>query len=151
MSLKNTTPDYNYEIIEHRVRFYDEVDGKIVNGYYVNNSNKWAGGGYLSTSYDLALMAQNLLNNQFLSESTKKLLWTPATLKNGDKTNYGIGWRIDTDAEGRKYAHHGGSSIGGRSFLLVYLNEGLAISVTSNLSTNFDQTFVSKIAELFIE
>jgi len=151
MNLKNTTPDYNYDIIKHRVRFYDEVDGKIVNGYYVNNSNKWAGGGYLSTSYDLALMAQNLLNNQFLSDSTKQLLWTPVTLNNGDKTNYGIGWRIDTDVKGRRYVHHGGSSIGGRSFLLVYPNEGLAIAVTSNLSTNFDQTFVSKIAEVFIE
>ncbi|MEX2605301.1 MAG: serine hydrolase domain-containing protein [Gracilimonas sp.] len=151
LDLRNTVPDYNYDLIENRVSFYDEDNGKIVNGYYVNNSNKWAGGGYLSTSYDLALMAQNLLNNQFLSESTKQLLWTPATLNNGDKTNYGIGWRIDTDAKGRRYAHHGGSSIGGRSFLLVYPNEGLAIAVTSNLSTNFDQTFVSKIAELFIE
>lgn len=151
MNLYNTVPDYNYDIIEHRVRFYDNVDGEIVNGYYVNNSNKWAGGGYLSTSYDLALMAQNLLSNQILSESTKQLLWIPSSLKNGEKTNYGIGWRIDTDDKGRKYVHHGGSSIGGRSFLMVYPNEELIIAITCNLSTNFDQYALFDVVELFIE
>ncbi len=151
MNLTNTVPDKNQKLIENRTRFYDESEGNIVNGYYVNNSNKWAGGGYLSTSYDLALMSQNLLNNQFLSESTKKLLWTPTILNSGQKTNYGIGWRIDRDSKGRTYVHHGGSSIGGRSFLLVYPDVGLAIAIASNLSTNFDQTFVLKIAELFIE
>ncbi|MCO6476054.1 MAG: beta-lactamase family protein [Phaeodactylibacter sp.] len=151
MNLKNTVPDVNARIISNKSRFYDESDGEIVNGYYVNNSNKWAGGGYLSTSYDLALFSQNLLNNQFISESTKELLWTPASLNNGEKTNYGIGWRIDIDDKGRKYVHHGGSSIGGRSFLLVYPNEELVIAITCNLSTNFDQYSLFKIVELFIE
>lgn len=151
MNLKNTVPDENQELIENRTRFYDESDGNIVNGYYVNNSNKWAGGGYLSTSYDLALMSQNLLNNQFLSESTKQLLWTPKTVSSGKKTNYGIGWRIDTDEKGRKYVHHGGSSTGGRSFLLVYPNEELVIAITCNLSTNFDQYSLFKISDLFLK
>ncbi|MEB2774488.1 serine hydrolase domain-containing protein [Algoriphagus sp. D3-2-R+10] len=151
MDLKNTMPDYNNDIISNRVRFYDEVDGKIVNGYYVNNSNKWAGGGYLSTPFDLVTMCQSLLSHQFLKESTTQLLWTPATLADGQKTNYGLGWRQDLDSLGRTYVHHGGSSIGGRSFLLLYPNEELSIAVTSNLSTNFDQKFVLKIAELFIE
>jgi len=34
---------------------------------------------------------------------------------------------------------------------VLYPKEGLAIAITSNLSTNFDQTFVLKIAELFME
>jgi hypothetical protein len=72
-------------------------------------------------------------------------------LPDEQKINYGIGWRQDSDNLGRTYVHNGGSSIGGRSFLLLYPNEGLSIAITSNLSTNFDQIFVLKIAELFIE
>lgn len=150
IGLKNTIPDYNYDIIENRARFYDEVKGEIVNAYYVNNSNKWAGGGYLSTSFDLVKMSQNLLNHKFLKTSTIQKLWTPTTLSNGERTNYGIGWRIDKDSSERIYVHHGGSSIGGRSFLMVYPKEGITIAITSNLSTNFDQEFVSKIANIFL-
>jgi len=151
MNLQNTVPDYNDNIIENRVRFYDESDGKIVNGYHVNNSNKWAGGGYLSTPYDLVSMSQNLLNNQFLKDSTVQKLWTPATLSDGQKINYCIGWQQDADSLQRIYVYHGGSSIGGRSILLVYPDEGIAIAMTSNLSTCFDQTVVLKIAEIFMK
>lgn len=150
LGMMNTVPDENKPIIANRSSFYDESNGEIVNGYYVDNSNKWAGGGYLSTSLDLAILGQNLLGNNFLSEATRQKLWTPNTLSNGDKTNYGIGWRIDTDDKGRTYVHHGGSSIGGRSFLLIYPDQELVIAITCNLSTNFDQFFVFKIAELFI-
>ncbi len=150
LNMLNTVPDENKPIIANRSAFYDESNGEIVNGYYVDNSNKWAGGGYLSTSLDLALLGQNLLDNKFLFEATRQVLWTPNTLSNGEKTNYGIGWRIDRDENGRTYVHHGGSSIGGRAFVLVYPDQELIIAITCNLSTNFDQFFVSKIAELFI-
>lgn len=150
LNMVNTLPDENKPIIANRASFYDESNGEIVNGYYVDNSNKWAGGGYLSTSLDLALLGQNLLGDKFLSETTRQELWTPNTLSNGEKTNYGIGWRIDTDDKGRTYVHHGGSSIGGRAFLLVYPDEELIIAITCNLSANFDQFFVFKIAELFL-
>lgn len=151
MNLNNTLPDNNNDIIANRVRFYDEVDGKIVNGYYVDNSNKWAGGGYLSTPFDLVKMCQSLLNNQFLDESSTQLLWNSTILTSGQNTNFGIGWRQDLDRLGRTFVHHGGSSIGGRSFLLLYPEEGLSVAITCNLSTNFDQTFILKIAELFLE
>jgi CubicO group peptidase (beta-lactamase class C family) len=151
LELNNTVPDLNSPILENRARFYDELDGVIVNGYYVDNSNKWAGGGYLSTSYDLALLGKQLLSNQFLTESTKQLLWTPKTLSTGEQTNYGIGLRIDRDDQNRKIVHHGGSSIGGRSFFLIYPDEELVIAITSNLSTDFDQNFALEIAELFLK
>ena len=151
LNMLNTVPDVNKQIIANRSAFYDESNGEIVNGYYVDNSNKWAGGGYLSTSLDLALLGQNLLNNKFLSEPTRQMLWTPNELLNGEKTNYGIGWRIDVDDKGRKYVHHGGSSIGGRAFLLVYPDQELVIAITCNLSTNFDQYLLFKIAELFLK
>ncbi len=151
LNLNNTSPDYNSEIILNRASFYDVSDGEIVNGYYVNNSNKWAGGGYLSTSFDLALMSQQLLHFEYIKEETLNTLWEPASLSNGEKTNYAVGWRQDRDSKDRIFMHHGGSSIGGRSFLLVYPEEGLSIAITCNLSTNFREDFVIEIAQIFID
>ena len=151
LQLDNTLPDYNERIIKNRSNFYDKSNGQIVNGYPVNNSNKWAGGGYLSTSYDLVRLAQSLLNNTYLQNATKELLWTPVTLSTGQKTNYGIGWRKDVDKENRLYVHHGGSSIGGRSFLLIYPDEYLIVAITSNLSRSFGEDHVLEIAQLFLE
>lgn len=151
MKLQNTVPDINDSIIANRVRFYDESDGKIVNGYHVNNSNKWAGGGFLSTPLDLVLMSQNLLRHQFLREPTLQKLWSNAILKSGEEIPYGIGWKLDVDSQQRRFVYHGGSSIGGRSFLLVYPKEELIIAITCNLSTNFDQRFILKISELFLK
>ncbi|MFZ1322422.1 MAG: serine hydrolase domain-containing protein [Ignavibacteria bacterium] len=150
MNLLNTLPDFNDSIIPQRVKFFDESKGEIVNGYKVDNSNKWAGGGYLSNPYDLLVMSQNLLNHQFLSEVTVEKLWTSDTLLDGEEVNYGIGWKIETDSLQRKFVHHGGSSIGGRSFLLVLPNENIIVAITCNLSTNFDQSFVLKIADVFL-
>jgi CubicO group peptidase (beta-lactamase class C family) len=149
MGLLNTVPDFNDSIISNRVKFYDESSGKIVNGYHVNNSNKWAGGGFLSTPLDLVHMSQNLLKHQFIGDSTVQKIWSESTLLNGEKIAYGIGWKLDKDKLQRKYVYHGGSSIGGRAFLLVYPKEQLIIAITCNLSTNFDQQFILKITDLF--
>lgn len=151
LQLVNTTPDYLYSIVDNRSSFYDKYEGFLINSPAVDNSNKWAGGGYLSTSLDLVKMCQGLLNNNFISNSSKEILWTPAVLKTGKKTNYGIGWRIDKDNQNRIFMHHGGSAIGGRSFLLVYPKQGVIIAVTSNLSDSFNQDFIMKIAELFLD
>lgn len=151
MGLNNTVPDLNDSIIEDRANFYELRNNKIINARYVNNSNKWAGGGFLSTSIDLAKMAQNLLKNEYLNKSTLKTLWTPTILFNGKKTNYCLGWRKDKDSLGRSFIHHGGSSVGGRSFLLIYPDEEIIVTITCNLFARFDDSIVLKIAENFIE
>ena len=150
MELNNTVPDYNDSIIAYKARFYDESNGKIINGYHVNNSNKWAGGGFLSTPIDLVRMSQNLLKHQFLREETVEKLWNADTLLNGEKIAYGIGWKLGRDSLQRNYVFHGGSSIGGRSFLLIFPKEQWVIAIACNLSTNFDQQFILRITELFM-
>ncbi len=150
MKMYNTIADFNDKIIDNRVRFYQLRDSVIVNASYVDNSNKWAGGGFLSTSLDLAKMSQGLLNNSQINKSTLDLLWTPAKLSNGEEINYCLGWRRDTSGSGRIYFHHGGSSIGGRSFLLIYPQEEIIVSITSNIYTKFNESFVLKVANNFI-
>ena len=122
----------------------------LINSPAVDNSNKWADGGYLSTSMDLVKMCQSILKNNFISTASKKILWSPAVLKSGKETNYGIGWRINKDKQNRTFVHHGGSAVGGRSFLLMYPDKGIVVAITSNLSDSFNEDFVLKIAEMFL-
>ncbi|MEO8404247.1 MAG: serine hydrolase domain-containing protein [Chitinophagaceae bacterium] len=151
LELKNTMPDYNDSMVTGRTKFYDEKDGNVVSGIVVDNSNKWGGGGFLSTPYDLVKMAKSLLNHDLLWKSSVKKMWTPYKLANGQSIKYGIGWIRDMDSLHRSFLYHGGSSIGGRSFLLVYPNNDLIIAVTCNISTSFDQAFVMQVANVFIK
>ena len=54
IGLVHTTPDRNAQIVEQRSRFYElPKNGPVENAPYVDNSCKWAGGGFLSTAEDL--------------------------------------------------------------------------------------------------
>jgi serine beta-lactamase-like protein LACTB, mitochondrial len=54
LGLPHTTADQNTQIIEQRARFYElPKDGTVEIAPYVDNSYKWAGGGFLSTAEDL--------------------------------------------------------------------------------------------------
>jgi serine beta-lactamase-like protein LACTB len=150
LKLSHTVPDYYYSLVDHRVRFYDHYNGVLINSPFVDNSNKWAGGGYLSTPMDLVKLCQSLLQNNFISTNSKDKLWTPAILKSGKSSHYGIGWRINEDQNKRTFVYHGGTSVGGRSYLLMYPKEGLIVAITCNLGDGFHQDFALKIADLFL-
>jgi serine beta-lactamase-like protein LACTB, mitochondrial len=95
--------------------------------------------GFLSTPIDLVRVCQSLLRHEFLGNATVQILWSEDSLQNGKRIDYGIGWKLDKDSLQRGYVYHGGSSIGGRSLLLVYPQPQWIIAITCNLSTNFDQ------------
>lgn len=149
MEMYNTVPDFNDKIIDNRVQFYQLRDSTIINASYIDNSNKWAGAGFLSSSLDLAKMSQHLLRKDKINKRTIELLWTPTELADSEKINYCLGWRRDMTDLGKTYIHHGGSSIGGRSFLLIYPEDEIIISITCNLFTRFNESFVLKVADKF--
>jgi hypothetical protein len=50
LGLAHTTADQNRLLITERSRFYSrQKDGSLENAPHVDNSYKWAGGGFLST------------------------------------------------------------------------------------------------------
>lgn len=132
--MKATIADYSDSIIPGRVRFYEHSKGKMVNAALVDNSYKWAGGGFLSTTTDLVQMGRGLLNYNVLDKKTVDLLFTPQYLSNGDNTRVGIAWRIDTDKQERRMVHHGGTIDGGRTFVLIYPESGIVVAIATNMS-----------------
>ena len=153
LKLDSTVPDDNKKIIENRTEFYSlGEDGDWTNATYTDNSDRWAAGGMLSTSEDLVRFASAHLSDGFLNPETRKILFTSQKTADGKETGVGIGWRIGKDENGEIIYHHGGSSIGGRAFLIVYPKQKIAIAILSNLTfARFADKEVLEIVEPFFK
>lgn len=135
LGLVDTTPDQNTAIIEQRSRSYDlRKDGADENAPYVDNSYKWAGGGFLSTPEDLVRFGSALLHPGFLTKNSLRLLFTSQKTTSGTETGYGIGWFVGKSQNGRQIYQHSGGSVGGTSQLILYPDTGVVIAFTTNLS-----------------
>ncbi|TDH09725.1 hypothetical protein EPR50_G00088890 [Perca flavescens] len=144
LGMLNTVPDENDPIIYHRSRFYHlNKRGRVVNCPYVDNSYKWAGGGFLSTVGDLLLFGNALLYSYqvahlkdtgdllpgFLKPQTSIDLWAPVdrTEASWDKDGlYAQGWLVVEKLQKygqcrkrRHYVSHTGGAVGASSVLLV--------------------------------
>jgi CubicO group peptidase (beta-lactamase class C family) len=149
--MTHTAADQPDSIITDRTRFYTRSDsvGPVVNAPYVDNSYKWAGGGFLSTTEDLTLFAEQLLDGHLLKPATVSLLWTTQHTSDGKPTEYGIGWGVTQDAHGRRLVSHAGGSVGGTANLVSYPTEHLIVAVLVNSDRPFVDA-VSRYAEPFL-
>ena len=152
LKMESTVADDNRRLVPNRTRFYSlESNGQWVNAPYTDNSNRWAGGGFLSTAEDLAHFASAQLTDGFLRTETRALMFTAQRTSDGKETGVGLGWRIGTDGEGRRILHHGGESIGGRAFVLAYPDRGIVVVMLANLTmARFSEKEAASVAALFV-
>src|SRR6187431_1367119 len=67
---------------QHLAAPYLLIGDTLIDAPEDNVSNKYAGGGYISTAADMVKFGNALISNEFLSAATKKVLWTPVPLAN---------------------------------------------------------------------
>jgi CubicO group peptidase (beta-lactamase class C family) len=135
LGLNDTVPDQPAEIISQRSRFYvHEEDAPLQNAPYVDNSYKWAGGGFLSTTEDLAHFGSALLQPGFLDKDSLGLLFTSQKTKSGEETGYGMGFSVGKSKSGQRIFHHSGGAVGGTSQLIIYPDQKLVIAMICNYS-----------------
>lgn len=152
LGITGIVADHVDSIIPHRTRFYMRTRaGTVLNAEYVDNSYKWAGGGFLSSSEDLVRFGMAHLSGGFLQPETVSLLWTSQRTSDGEATGYGIGWDVGTDYEGRRTVSHGGSSIGGRAHLLIFPDDGVVVAMLANSSAPVNTAATWAVAEPFLE
>ena len=151
LGMTNTTAEFADSIIPGRAHYYlHDSAGPIVNAPYVNNSNKWAGGGFLSTASDLVIFGSAFLKPGFLKQETIDLLWTPQKTTDGKSTGYGIGWGSALDSAGRRVVSHSGGAMAANSLLLIYPNEKLVVAVIANTNTRYASAGAREIARIFL-
>ncbi|XP_077328196.1 serine beta-lactamase-like protein LACTB, mitochondrial isoform X2 [Lithobates pipiens] len=141
LGMKNTVAEEHEPIIYNRARFYIFSDKKrLKNSPYVDNSYKWAGGGFLSTVRDLltfgnvllySYQAQNTTGSLpgYLKPGTISMLWrqVPNTEMSWDKDGkYAMGWGTVNRKQDygqcklqKHYISHTGGAVGASSVLLI--------------------------------
>lgn len=152
LGMLDTSPDKNDSIIVNRTSFY-QLDSlnNIINAPYVDNSYKWAGGGFLSTTTDLIKFGEAHITPGFLSATTLDELTTSQVLNNGDSTGYGIGWSVLKIENQVRGFGHGGGSIGGITQFMIYPNDKLVIVLLSNSSNTNYGNVVDQIIKMFLD
>lgn len=149
LNMSNTYADINSEIILNRTSFYAlGEDGKYINAPYVDNSYKWAGGGFISTTTDLIKFGIAHIKPGYLTKETLNELISSQTLSSGKETGYGVGWSTINQGELIGYGHSGGS-IGGITQFRIFPSEDMIVVFLSNSSDTRYGNIVERIINLF--
>jgi serine beta-lactamase-like protein LACTB, mitochondrial len=129
--------------------FSRDAEGVLSEAPYVNLSDRWPSGGYIGTASDLARFGSSVFG--YLSDAGRTLMLTPLETADGNSTGVGMGWRIGSDGQERRTAHHGGDALGSRAFLLVFPEERVAVTAAANLNfAPISETEALRIAELIL-
>ena len=143
-------PDAPSEVIPNRTSFYmNSAQNKILNAPFVNPSYKWAGGGLLMNSLDLARFGIAHVNSGFISKDVRDQMFVSQQTADGKETGVGITWRIAKGYFGNDIYHHEGSMHGARSALLIYPEKKLSVALLSNFSGT--PRFAFQTAQLIAE
>ncbi|XP_027560204.1 serine beta-lactamase-like protein LACTB, mitochondrial [Neopelma chrysocephalum] len=149
LDMLSTVLDDNEAMIYNRARCYVyNKKGRLVNAPYVDNSYKWAGGGFLSSVGDLLKFGNALLYSYqagqfkssvgkllpgYLKPGTVSMMWTPVpkTEVSWDRDGkYAMAWAVVEKQQQcgccrqqRHYASHTGGAVGASSVLLILPEE----------------------------
>jgi len=159
LAMTHTFGDYADSVVKNRATFYEVRNGEYKKSFPVDNSNKWAGGGIVSTPSDLVKLGNALLSGIILQKETVDTLFTAQKLSDGtlNPQQYALGWRHQAFElfDGKKkvqVVHHGGKATGATSLLILFPEYQLSIALMINKSTEafpmFD--YAMPIAEQFI-
>jgi serine beta-lactamase-like protein LACTB len=150
LGLRSTTEDQPAEIIMQRARFYtQQKDQPVRNAPFVDNSYKWAGGGFLSSAEDLVRFGSAMLQPGFFKPESLRLLFTPQKTVDGKEIEYGMGWFIHKSKSGQRVYEHSGGSVGGTSQLILYPDAHVVVAMVCNFDGGWGREDIEKIGEAF--
>ncbi|TFG79312.1 MAG: class A beta-lactamase-related serine hydrolase [Flavobacteriales bacterium] len=115
----------------------------------VNNFFKLAGGGYLSTSEDIAKLGQAYLQGKIADKEVVSQ-FLEAEEVNGIATYYGLGWQVSQDSSGRPFYGHVGNGVGGYSNFFVYSKEQMVFAIMVNCTDPKVQETLDRVIGLLI-
>ncbi len=157
LDLRNTFP----ESTEKSSELVQKMDKELATFYSrkrlgfqkaipVNNRYKLAGGGYLSTSEDIAKFGQAYLSNGVFDKAIISEFLISGNI-NGNQTYYGLGWQVSEDKNGREFYGHVGNGVGGYSNLFIYPKEQMVFSILINCTNPRIQDTLDKSIDFIID
>lgn len=151
LKMAHTVPDHADREIENRTTFYQMRKGTPVVAPYVDNSYKWAGGGFVGTTEDLCRFGQAHMKAGYLKENTIREWMLSQSTSDGKLTNYGIGWRTFNQANDKIFYGHSGGSVGGITYFLIHIPTETVLAITANVDPLNYEGIQFKLMDLFSE
>jgi CubicO group peptidase (beta-lactamase class C family) len=128
--MTHTVVDDVFEIVPHRARGYQKVNGQVKNASLMDSSYKIPGGGYVTTAEDLVRFVQALLGGKLLKASTVSEMWTASQQSLASGNSYGLGFQV---YDGGKYISHSGSQAGTSTNLFIFPEARFTVAVMANM------------------
>ena len=151
LGMNNTVPEWSNQEIPNLTKFYiPNNNGGNDEAPFVDNSYKWAGGGFVGTTEDLIRFGVGLMDYDYLNEQTQLELMTPLETSDGETTNYGMGWRL-LNYNNRYWIGHSGGSVGGSTMFIMSKQERMVIAFTINRSNAGFDNLHFRVAEVFLK
>jgi serine beta-lactamase-like protein LACTB len=147
--MTHTSVDNVFEIVPHRARGYQKIDGRVKNAGLMDSSYKIPGGGYVTTAEDLVRFAQALMDGKIVKPDTLALMWTPAKITGrGKESHYGLGFGV-LAVDGGKYVSHSGSQQGTSTSMVIIPERHFAVVALANMDEVEMSEVVHGILELY--
>ena len=127
-----TVPDDPAKIIDHRARPYEKtMQGNLQNAPPFDPSDRLPGGGWLSTSDDLARFAVAVMSGKLVPKADLEEMWKPLTVEDNG-SGYGLGWGIGS-LDGHRIVGHDGGQVGTSTSLKLVPDSQLAVAIMTNV------------------
>ncbi|HTD98525.1 MAG TPA: serine hydrolase domain-containing protein [Mucilaginibacter sp.] len=135
------------DLIPHRADGYERTSA----GW--KNAEVWLAlrpsGAFLSSIADLAKWDCMFYSHTFLTETSKKQMWTAGKLNDGKNAHYGLGWFIDS-VNNHLRVHHDGGVPGFRSDFERYPDDQFSVIVLTNVGSANAERMAQNIAGFYM-
>ena len=143
-AMQATRDDDPAAIIARRANGYIHTEkGELRNSRRVDMSSKMPAGGFITTAEDLARFAAALIDHRLVRGETLEAMRTAPTLRNGELTTYGLGWRVSDPEDlwyGEREMLHGGGTPQVSGILYLLPERRFAVALLMNLEAVSDRT-----------
>lgn len=152
LGMANTVPEWSNKEIPNLTTFYipNNMTGGNDVAPFVDNSYKWAGGGFVGTTEDLIRFGVGMMGYDFINEETQLELMTPLETSDGETTNYGMGWRL-YNYDNVWWVGHSGGSVGGSTMFIMSKQTNMIVALAVNRSNAGFDNLHFRVARAFLE
>jgi len=148
LEMTNSRYASDRDIIKNRAYGYHNRGG-FTNKMQVSLNIPYASGSLMSSVDDMLKWQIAINNNVLISEASKKRVFSPHSLTNGEQISYGYGWHLK-DIKGIPTREHGGSIFGFKSMGVYIPSLDVYVVGLSNCDCNSPTKITRDIASLII-
>ena len=120
------------DILPNRACGYEWAEDQWRNADHISMTWPFSAGALFSTTLDLARWDAALGSESLLPKAAWEMMWTPATLTDGTKVEYGFGWAVG-DYQGHPFVGHSGGIPGFMTHAERFPEDDLAVVVLTNV------------------